>query len=350
MKKPKKFYWIWLTILFALGFYTIPTMLYFFVGIVLWMVISLIFGEVGEKKSAFILKLTILCICTICFVVLLYSPIIIKSGLSSITSNPWVKALTWEEFFRSIPSSLHEYWKSWTAGLPLPISVVIVLCLIFSTILHKRTGKSRVNLLYPVIGSCILIVIAQRRCPPSRVWLPILPLFLGFSAVGLCFLYDEIMKKLDKRKHLLSFDLFPILCLLIAVFLGICTVWSQSPYQPPDQVTFRDAEKVTKFFGENLRSGDIIYIEPNVRKPLEYYFYINKIPSSYIYKYPEDKGKKYTGIKRAFVIDVGRERKIYGLDTALRFSNLSRGHTFYYKMVANFSKSSIFEILNPVLQ
>jgi len=347
--------WVWLTLLFAMGFYAIPTMLYFFLGIILWLVLSLVKGEIKDSRIVFARRIALMSISTLILVILLYLPVINNSGISSLISNRWVKSLGWSKFAKSLFPGLKEYWSAWAAGIPLPISILLITCVIISVIFHRRLAKNTLNLLYTMLVASILIVIVQRRLPPARAWLPLLPLILGFSADGLSFLWEKLENYFRKKSSFkFSFNFIPIIALVIAIGLGISILISQSPYQPPDQSPFRDAEKIAKFLKPKLKRGDIIYVESYSHPHLDYYFYVNGLPLSYIWHYEfeksMDKEFKKT-LKRAFVIDVKEkrpERPIPALTEVMYASELDRSRPYYLKEIKKFSHSIVYEIENPV--
>ncbi|MBN2168040.1 MAG: glycosyltransferase family 39 protein [Actinobacteria bacterium] len=335
----------------AISFYAIPTALYYFSGIALWLFLSSLFKDTVDKPGAFILKLLFSCFCTAIVVFLLYLPVIISSGWSSVTSNEWVKALPVSDFLKSVPKSLVEYSTAWNTDFTIAISIIIAAGFLASLLFYKRMARTRINLSYPLLFSCILIATLQRRLPPARILLPLLPLYLGFASAGLVFIGTKTVGYLKKKTEFkLSFRVMPIIALVVALGLGLVVLFSQSPYQPKDQLCFRDAEGVTLFLKSELKKGDIIYIEPNTRKPLEYYFVLNGLPQTYMYRYPEDLGKEYKDIERAFVVDAYGEGESYNLDAALNSSNLTRGSSLMIKLVARFPHSDIYIIENPPIE
>jgi hypothetical protein len=119
------------------------------------------------------------------------------------------------------------------------------------------------------------------------------------------------------------------------------------PYQPDDQVRLRDARSISLFLKGRLQKGDLVYIEPNIRKPLEYYFSKEQIPLSYLY-FVEYGKKKHPEVKRAFVISA--EKEGYSLDATMSSSNLKRDVPLQLEPVARYPYASVYVIKNPPLE
>lgn len=80
-------WWVTLVACGVLGFYTIPTMLYFFGAVALWLLVSALRGDTQESASRFILKLACWCVAAAGLVILLYLPVFLPEGVKVVTSN-----------------------------------------------------------------------------------------------------------------------------------------------------------------------------------------------------------------------------------------------------------------------
>ncbi|MBU4179015.1 MAG: hypothetical protein KJ907_08035 [Actinobacteria bacterium] len=134
---------------------------------------------------------------------------------------------------------------------------------------------------------------------------------------------------------------------IISICLCLLVVVSQSPYQPGEQLTLRDAEKIALWFQSRLEPGDIVYIQQNIRIPLEYYFFKHGIPLDYLCRYPQDIEKEYHSIKRAFIIEA--EKEGYPLSLSMKHSNLEPNKTYALSPGIRFPYSSVFIIYQPTL-
>lgn len=344
--------WIWLVVLSVLAFYTIPTTAYFFGALVVWLLVSALLNDVEGDRSRFLLKLGFAVAITMLVVSLLYLPVVFHSGLKAILSNQYVKSESLRAFTRGLPGNFKDTAGFFAAGMPIASAIIVFLGFIISLIFGRQVARDRVSLAVVTLLICLMLVFAQRALPPARVWLPILPLYLGFSAASLCFAGEKFYNsasgkwpRLTIKRPSLAYQL--LVLLVCALLVTTVLVW-QSPYQAKDQVTFRDAPLIANLLRDNLQPGDLVYVEQNIRKILQYYFLIWKIPSSYLYKWPEDLDTTYENVPRAFVIDAKTEGR--PLDQALKDSNLDPGTPLTLNLVRRFPHSTIYVIQNPALK
>jgi hypothetical protein len=143
----------------ALGFFTVPVMLYPFAMLAVW----------GRRKG---LRAVI---AAIALTLLLYAPVLIVSGIGSLTSNPYVRPFPLAIFFRSLPSYAAAVWSSWFAGVPLIVQILIAAGFIIGVRRHPMW-----------IGfiAVIAIVVLQRVLPFPRIWLPFLVLMFITAAAA----------------------------------------------------------------------------------------------------------------------------------------------------------------------
>ena len=143
----------------ALGFYTVPVMLYPFVMLAVW----------GRRKA---LRAVI---AAIGLTLLLYAPVLLVSGIGSLTSNPYVHPFPLAIFFRSLPSYAAAVWSSWFAGIPLIVQILIAAGFVIGVRKHPMW-----------IGfiAVIAIVMLQRVLPFPRVWMPFLILMFITAAAS----------------------------------------------------------------------------------------------------------------------------------------------------------------------
>src|SRR5712691_1415070 len=104
----------------ALGFFTVPVMLYPFVALLVW----------GMSRSAHRRRIAIAAAGAIGLILLFYLPMLIVSGAHALLANPYVQPLSFGAFIRALPAYAVSVWSSMTAGLPIIIPIMIVVCFI----------------------------------------------------------------------------------------------------------------------------------------------------------------------------------------------------------------------------
>src|SRR6266852_173534 len=133
----------------ALGFFTVPVMLYPFVMLAMW----------GRRKGL------VAVIGAIVLTILLYAPVLVVSWIESLTANPYVRPLPIAIFFRSVPSYAAAVWSSMFAGVPLVIQILVAIGFVI--------GVRRQPIWLGFMAVMALIAL-QRVLPFPRIWLPFL--------------------------------------------------------------------------------------------------------------------------------------------------------------------------------
>jgi 4-amino-4-deoxy-L-arabinose transferase-like glycosyltransferase len=254
--------WAAFAILAALGFFTIPTMLYGVGAVLVWLVCSIAAERRRELLRARLLPtLAAAAVLTL----LLYAPVIAASGVHSLADNSFVAPQTWSYFAHHLPSSLHATFVRWHRDQPLPLWVLLALGFVVGLVLHRRLSPVKLS---PAVGALAFIppvLVLQHVVPFERVWLFLLPLYLMTSAAGLLFL----VRRLESRKHYAA-AIAGVAVALCASLAGEA-VASRAVYRSEDTSTFRDAPKVVAFLQRYLRPGDRVLVSPPADLILEYY-------------------------------------------------------------------------------
>ena len=143
----------------ALGFLTVPVMLYPFAMLVVW----------GRRKA---IRPALL---AIALTLLLYAPILVVSGVASLTANPYVHPLPLPVFFSSLPAYAVAVWSSWFVD----VSWIVQILMAAGFIIAVRRQPVWIG-----FAAVIVIVALQRVLPFPRIWLPFLLLIFITSAMS----------------------------------------------------------------------------------------------------------------------------------------------------------------------
>lgn len=336
----------------ALGFYAMPTMLYFFPPVLAWLVLSGLKRIEPEKRSRFIRKCAAATLAVVIVVVFLYLPVVMTTGLSSITANDYVSSLSWSSFIEGLPGNIGDTWSGWSVMVPWPLALFILFGFAVAVVRNRRISKYPVNLPLIVMAWCVLLMLAQRVLPFARNWLPLLPLYLACASAGLVHVVKWALARMRERgdghrdeaeaeggrerpELRLGVPAACVLVLALCAVLCLLTVNGQTAYQRDElgnytNNTLRDAEAITLFLKDELREGDVVYSDYDFSAvPLEYYFRKYDIPLKYLVmnvptveEYPLDvsrEERRYTwnplglrpggreGLERAFFIVAEKE-------------------------------------------
>ncbi len=191
--------WSGLVISAVLGFYTMPTMLYFFPPVLIWLAWSFLKNAEPAGRLPVIWKCIAACAVVAVLTALLYLPVVLHSGISSITSNEYVVSLNWTKFLKGVPGNIYDMWSGWNVMVPAPIALLILLGFIMGVFANRRISRYPVNLPIIVIAWCILMLCVQRVLPFARNWLPLYPLYVGCASAGLIYASTGVMAFLRRR-------------------------------------------------------------------------------------------------------------------------------------------------------
>lgn len=149
-----KSYLYWYVIFSVLGFYTVPTFMFYFLPASLFWVL--------EAKQV---RLWSLCNTTIFIgAFLLYFPILVFSGFDSIIGNSWVQASG--SFYLTFLSRIHDFFTfQWLYSGGVYLSLILVA-------LYFKVGKNQSSVFRIFIlsyGVLLLISLVLQRFPPFRV-------------------------------------------------------------------------------------------------------------------------------------------------------------------------------------
>ena len=285
--------WIAFTLLAIAGLYTVPTFLYFLPGVFAWVVLSRYFKHYDRRKLVRRSLISAGAICILTF--LLYVPAILSSGTDTLLKgdvryNPGIVRLTFAKFISQAPTNIRQIWLVHNVGVPFILSMILLAGFLLSVLLYKRvTKKAGYNLPLIMLFFMALLYIAQRQAAYTRVFVPAIPLYLGFGSVGICAAWALITEAAKKRT---SFRLKPVIVYSTSFALILILVWSvvflsQGPYQLSDTGdiggTLRKGQAIVELLKKELRPGDMVMAMPSVGIPiLEYYFRENGIPLRYL--------------------------------------------------------------------
>lgn len=244
--------WVIFVVLSALGFYTIPTMLYPFGVVMGWLLLMAIFEPGGQDARTLTIRLIVAGFATIALTLVFYSPVIIFHGFRPLISNPWVEPLTWSGFLQGWPLSLQRIWMQWNRGLPIELRVALSAGVLLYFAFYRGENRRQIILLMAALLWLPLAVCLQRVIPFSRVWMFLVPLYLALAAGGYAAVAGLILPSISGRRGWCTI-VGPVVVLLIA---GLFVVRSRSVEISGE--AFPSAREIASYFDENLRDGDQI--------------------------------------------------------------------------------------------
>jgi hypothetical protein len=275
--------WVAFTVLAALGFFTIPIMLYPYGGIMLWLAWNARPGEDRPSPPVRLDRFVASAVGTTTLTVLLYLPVLLRSGLAAILANPMVAPQPFAHVLRNLPLSLISAWREWHHEIPWVAAVAGLLAWLVSLrgLAPGRGGCGPLSGLFlMVLGWSLAVALAQRVVPFERVWLFALPLYAGCVGSGLAAALERLWGSRERVEQLCS-----LLAVLLGLVLGVAVVRGDSILNETRQISLYHADAIAGLLKPVLRPGDAVAASLPCDAPLKYSFLVHRIPVDYLHDY-----------------------------------------------------------------
>ena len=261
--------WLLWVLIAALGFYTIPIMLYAVGTAALWLALSTTGMEPKRSRGQCLARLASALFFTGALTVLLYTPVLIVSGWRSLLSNPHVQSRTVAYLLANFGLNVSQTWRFWTTDVPLPLAFVFTAGFLIALLNHTRPAGHRVPV--PLAAAlCIpLLLLAQRVVPYARIWIFLLPLCAAVSAAGL-WLSIRRLGRIESHASRVA----AVAALGVFAFMSVCDLRGTSLSSSP----LDGIENTVVWIQGHLKQGDTVMATGGIRAPLSYYFRLHGVP------------------------------------------------------------------------
>jgi len=312
----------------ALGFYTMPIMLYPFGIVLTWLCLLALFNLLSYSKIQFFKNILFTIIVAGGLTFIFYSPVFIVSGFKVFSIlNPTFIAEGWSDFVLRNEKLLTGTLESWHYLMP-QIAVYFFSVSFLLSILVVMKKYPRLFLLVCAVPIFLIpLLCLQRVLPPKRLWLFLQPLYFIFSAVPIVYGIRFIFKS---KSRLFSVTIY-ILSIFLTFFMVTKVIQSNSFIYEHKWV---DAENITQYLKENLQERDKYIYSSTLSAPLEYYGAKYDIASRYIVA---TRGK--ISFKRLYLVLHEDDKSI---DAILNVWGFRLDQKIEWRVVQSFSKSKVF--------
>jgi hypothetical protein len=268
LQRPNLLGWSLFTLLAAVGLWTVPTMLFAYGTIVLWLAFSSLRGgeTCASYDRSFLAWLAGSCVLTAALTALLYSPVLLVSGVGALTANPFVSGADKASWGVRVADMLRATWGQWNRDMPGLLSAALAAGFLFIALGGVRPVLRAVSLAWITVLWCAGVVMAQRVVPYERVWLFALPLYLILAAAGLMGMIR--LCHAPRLRAVLAYTTAAVTAGVLAWQVLACRQVEQSV----ETGTLREAAELTVFFKDHLNPQDRILAWCPSDRPLEYYF------------------------------------------------------------------------------
>ncbi len=270
--------WAVFAVLAALGFWTIPFMIYPFAAVIAWLVASAAFKDASVGGARLLKDLLVTAAVAVLLAFLLYVPALHFTGVGAVKRMLASTRVSWSRLAPELLASFHTVWLEWHRDIPVAVRAVFVAGFIASLVLHRRVASHRVPVVIVVVLVCLIGLLVQRALPRTRCWLFLLPLYLGVVAAGLSGLIGLVEARLGRHTS----TIYAVFGLVLSVGLGVGVLCQRSVYYSTDGGAFREAEELALFFKDELRPSDKVLAVGTPRPSLEYYFDLHGVPLDHL--------------------------------------------------------------------
>lgn len=275
-KNKNIFVWGLISLFSALGFYTIPIMLFPFGVLFVWLLMENLFEGPGpyRTKWEFICYWLAAGLGAAILTLMLYIPIFVYSGPATFFANKFIAPVPWRDFLVTLSSRFTDTRIEFTSRVPLVFTLVFAAGWVLSLLFHWRLSKTRFPLQVAAILWIVILLLVQRPNAWARMWVFILPLMLIWAAAGILGLLEKMRPKM--LYHL------PLAAIVFGLAL-IGGTWHAARLIPqlPRFWTIRgDEENTVLYVQSQLHQGDLIVVSAPEDAPIWYYSEYHGIPDA----------------------------------------------------------------------
>ncbi len=253
--------WLIFCALTVAGFYTVPTMLYAFAVVWLWLALTILHDD-QPRKARRIGRLVLWSGLAGVVTLALYAPALVSTFLvreSSLSLNH-LGTLPWQSFVNSTADVMRIGWQVWNTDLSLPVSALLVAGFIVAVVFHRQTSRQAVAIAPLAIIVCLLLVFAQLNNTYIRLWLFLLPLYFIVAAGGVCLIARWLFSLIqtDRTAALRPAVAWSILVIGLTLVLAIQVHNTRSPKFDGETGSYDEADQIAEILKDALQPTDYV--------------------------------------------------------------------------------------------
>ena len=259
-----------MTVTAAIGFYTVPIMLFPFGGAIIWLLIRLARQKTSYRTLIW-KPVVVSAVCAAVITGILYIPILVVSGIhtmTAVTTGPaYVQKQSLYAFLSKNIAMLDQTWNLWHRDLPPWFTILLVIGFLISIAAPSSAGQKHRSLIAATVLWCISLTSVFRFAPFPRVWLFAVPLFLISTAFGWLSILQRV--SFATRPQVLTCR---VTALCILIFLSIRNISSTSVTDSLETGTLPGGEDVATFLIKRKLPLDHVIRSAVSNMPLDYWY------------------------------------------------------------------------------
>ncbi|HWR65723.1 MAG TPA: glycosyltransferase family 39 protein [Bellilinea sp.] len=280
--------WMLWIIIGALGFWTVPMMLYPFGAVCVWILLAAMFDRQAKQAYSSPLRLIKYLvtggILTVLLVFLAYLPVLYHSGTRFLFNNSFIEPLSYAEFWPTLfESRLPETWQEFTLGLGGVLPWLLAIGIVLSLVLHRRISAYPIHALAALAIWVIPLLVLRRPNGWARVWSYLYPLGIIWAAAGwagFVRLISTRLPDLTRRGKWLA----PLGMTLISVWVLVLGLRWNLQTCPGFNCPTGNEELAVEFLAPQLTDSDLILVKSPSDSSIWFYFRQNGLSSNYFQK------------------------------------------------------------------
>jgi hypothetical protein len=257
--------WLCFSVLSALGFYTIPTFLYPMGVVALWLLMSIVFEQIGYERRRRLIEFSMSILIGALLTTILYTPVMYVSGVDSLIANEFVVSpnpLTANFSVSDVPQMFVSYFN---VGVPPLLYELMFLGVLTTVVFHSRLSRDQVPLAVAALTWLAFIIIVQNIVPYHRIWTYLIPIYFVLSVAGVLFWLKQLL-----RPELLPY-LPASLAVALTLLVGARLVGSDWVGESFDTGYTREAREVADYIAKQTHEDSIFVSRVLDSVPIAYY-------------------------------------------------------------------------------
>lgn len=282
-KSGKHRHWLIYSILTVAGFYSVPTMLYAFAVVWLWLLLTLLQTPQATRQQGLI-RLFFWTGIAGGITLALYAPALLmtlRADQSSLSLSN-LKTLTWQAFAEGTTFILRLGWQIWNTDLGAGISALLVLGFVIAVLFHGRVSRQNVSLTPIVLIVSTLLVFVQLGNTYLRLWLFLLPLYFIISAGGIMHLVRWLAGfRLPAQLRLQAHASAAVLIVTVGLsgILALQVHLTRSAVSDGETGIFNEPEEIVNLLQQTLQPTDYVLCSESCH---QLRFYLNRVGLSHV--------------------------------------------------------------------
>ena len=276
-KDKNLFFWALISLCSALGLYTVPTMLFPFGVLFVWLFLENQFSgpDPNRTKMEFLGYWLAAGLGAAVLTALFYTPILIFTNAQLLFANNMLPPVPWKDFLETLSARFIGTWAEWTFGVSTAVIILFEIGWVLGLVFHGKIAQNRIPLQVAALLWISAQLLIQRPNAEARYWSFLMPLVLLWAAAGIFGLLQKVRLKFSLGIPLAA----PIFGLLLVygfwhaawVLPQLPTLWKGRGKQ----------EGVVLFIQSHLQQDDMIVVSSPDDAPVWYYSDYHGLPDAY---------------------------------------------------------------------